>query len=128
MTAKHEPTHETRALVEQLAAFGIPQADIAKMVKVAKNTLLRHYAEELETGAIKANAKVAGALFKAATGTGQGAITAAIFWLKTRARWKDTQSLEVSGDLSVPQLQIYLPDNQRDPETAEGGATGVSGE
>ena len=37
-------------------------------------------------GAIKANAQVAGFLFAAAKG---GNVTAQIFWLKARARWKE---------------------------------------
>lgn len=42
--------------------------------------------DELDLGATKANAQVAGFLFAAAKG---GNVTAQIFWLKTRARWKE---------------------------------------
>jgi hypothetical protein len=41
--------------------------------------------EELDTGHIKASAKVAGNLYRIATGSGREAVTAAIFWLKVRA-------------------------------------------
>jgi hypothetical protein len=43
--------------------------------------------EELDLGETKANAQVAGFLFAAAK---SGNVTAQIFWLKTRARWKET--------------------------------------
>src|SRR6478609_2205365 len=52
----------------------------------------KHFREELDTGAAKANTRVAEFLFEQATGQrgdGSAAVTAAIFWLKTRARWKE---------------------------------------
>src|SRR4051794_14506258 len=44
---------------------------------------------KLDLGAVKANAQVAGFIFAAAKG---GNVTAQIFWLKTRARWKEPPS------------------------------------
>jgi hypothetical protein len=41
----------------------------------------KHFREELDTGHIKASAKVAGNLYRIATGSGREAVTAAIFWL-----------------------------------------------
>jgi hypothetical protein len=35
--------------------------------------------------------------YRKATGDGREAVTAAIFWLKTRAGWKDTTAHEISG-------------------------------
>ena len=35
-------------------------------------------------------------LFRKATGDGREAVIAAIFWLKTRARWKETNVTELS--------------------------------
>ena len=45
----------------------------------------------------KANAKVAENLFRKATGEGREAVTAAIFWLKARAGWKETSVKELTG-------------------------------
>jgi hypothetical protein len=59
--------------------------------------LRRHYCKELDNGQTKANAKVAESLYRRATGEGREAVTAAIFWLKTRAGWKETSLYEVSG-------------------------------
>jgi hypothetical protein len=54
-----------------------------KILKTPKNAC----SKELESGAIKANARVAESLFRKATsGDGRESVTAAIFWLKTRAR------------------------------------------
>ena len=46
------------------------------------------------TAKILANAAIAGTLFSQAK---KGNTAAAIFWLKTRARWKETQVNEVTG-------------------------------
>ncbi|MCF6121051.1 hypothetical protein L2449_29975 [Mesorhizobium muleiense] len=66
-------------------------------------------AHELESGAIKANARVAETLYPKATGEGREAVTAAIFWLKTRARWKETSIHELEGKLhtSVTFVTIF---------------------
>lgn len=85
----HQPTEATRKQVKALAAYGIPQEEIGRVIGVSKPTLERHYREELDRGELEANAKVAESLFRKATGEGAQAVTAAIFWLKTRARWKE---------------------------------------
>ena len=90
MTSLHEPDLATRRQVEALAAYGIPEDDIAMVIDIDPDSLRRHYRQELATGHIKANSKVAENLFRKATGDGREAVTAAIFWLKTRARWKET--------------------------------------
>jgi hypothetical protein len=93
----HEPTTAMRKQVEALAAYGIPQEDICNVVGVSKPTLHKYYRDELDTAIAKANARVAESLFKKATGDGTAAVTAAIFWLKTRAGWKETVVNEHSG-------------------------------
>jgi hypothetical protein len=66
------------------------------VVGIDAKTLRKHYREELDTGHIKATAKVAESLFRKATGEGAQSVTAAIFWLKTRGGWRETpQSHEV---------------------------------
>ena len=41
-------------------------------------------------------------LFRKATGEGREAVVAAIFWLKTRAGWKETNVHEVGGPAGGP--------------------------
>jgi hypothetical protein len=104
----YHPTDVDRKLVEELAGFGIPEADIARRVinpatkePISPVTLRKHYREELDVGHIRANEAVAGALFKNATTKTEtypgGIPVAQIFWLKTRGKgqWKDKQHIEV---------------------------------
>jgi len=78
-----------------MAAFGVPEQDIARVIGIDGKTLRKHYREELDTGQTKATAKVAESLYKKATGDGPQSVTAAIFWLKTRARWKEAPQQHV---------------------------------
>jgi hypothetical protein len=82
----HEPDLAYRRQVEAMAAYGIPEVEISRVVGIDPKTLRKHYREELDLGETKANAQVAGFLFNAAK---NGNVTAQIFWLKTRARWKE---------------------------------------
>ena len=65
-----------------------------------------YYQEELDEGRIDANSAIAGTLFQQAK---NGNTAAAIFWLKTRARWKETSAHEVTGANSGP-IQISWAD------------------
>lgn len=106
----YKPTEEQRKTVELLAAMGVCHEDICKIIlgprgkPIDDKTLRKHFRPELDTAAIRANQQVAGALFKMATDPkgGMKAVTAQIFWLKTRARWRETASLEVSGPEGGP--------------------------
>ena len=92
MTGRPEftPTEAQRAQVKAMAAYGVPQDDIAKVIGCSSPTLRKHFWSELDTAAIEANTRVAQSLFrKAVEGTGKEAVTAAIFWLKCRAGWRD---------------------------------------
>ncbi len=95
----HEPTAETRRLVEQHAAVGTPHQQIGKLLGVSVNTLKKHYREELDLGLARANAVVASTLFSQAKA---GNITAAIFWMKTRGGWRETAKLEHGGSPGEP--------------------------
>ncbi|WP_205853396.1 hypothetical protein [Zhengella mangrovi] len=85
----HCPTQVDRRQVETLAGYGVPETQIAGLLSIDPKTLRKHYRSELDHGHTKANAKVAENLFRIATGAGREAVTAAIFWLKTRAGWMD---------------------------------------
>ncbi len=92
----HRPTDETRGKVSALSAYGIPHDEIAAYLGITKTTLEKHYRHELTTGLINANAKIAETLYKKAK---DGDTTACIFWLKTRARWREVQKMELSGEV-----------------------------
>jgi len=90
----HKPDDKTRRAVEQMAAVGIPQLDIAAILDITDKTLRKHYAKELATATSRANANIGGMLYKKAM---DGDLTAMIFWMKTRAKWNEKNSLEVTG-------------------------------
>jgi hypothetical protein len=87
-----------------MAGYGVPEADIARVVGIDPKTLRKHYRDELDTGQIKATAKVAEFLFRKATTEGSQAVTAAIFWLKTRGGWRETPQDHRVGIVDVRQL------------------------
>jgi hypothetical protein len=91
MTAEVEDLgdHPHRAKVEAMAGYGLPAADIDRVLDLTVEELNSAYARELAGGAIKANARVAESLYRKAIGEGRESVIAAIFWLKTRARWKE---------------------------------------
>ena len=82
----HTPTAVTRKLVELQATIGTPQESIALLLEITDKTLRKHYRRELDVSLIKANGSVGGALFNKAKG---GDTTAMIFWMKTRAGWRE---------------------------------------
>ena len=89
-----------------MAAFGVPEADIARVLVIDPKTLRKHYRDELDTGHVKATAKVAEFLFRKATTEGPQCVTAAIFWMKTRARWREVSVHEHAGVPDRPITEI----------------------
>jgi hypothetical protein len=112
----HKPDPITQRRVEAMAGYGVPEAEIAGVIGIDPKALRRHYRYELDHGQTKANARVAENLYRKATGEGREAVTAAIFWLKTRAGWKETSVHEVNGSGSVVVVWTGVPrpdDDQR---------------
>ena len=96
---EHIPSDESRKLVRSLSAVGIRYVDIAQKLDITDDTLVKYYKKELEDGRIDANAAIGQTLFQQAK---NGNTSAAIFWLKTRANWKETNALEVTGQDGSP--------------------------
>ena len=94
-TPAHKPTEESRKSVKAMSAYGIPHDDISIAVGITGKTLRKYYRDELRGGAIRANAAVAGALFKEAIG---GNVTVQIFWTKARMGWSDRGPQSHEGD------------------------------
>ena len=99
---RYAPTDKERAQARTLAAMGIPHTDIAIVLQVSTPTLRRHFRRELDSGAIEANAKVAAALFRAATAD-RPSVVAQIFWLKVRAGWREA-TVDDTRDPREPEL------------------------
>ena len=102
----HQPDAFHRRQVEALAGYGVKEPEIAGIIGIDAKTLRKHYRHELDFGHVKANVKVAENLYRKATGEGREAVTAAIFWLKARARWKETVLNEHAGVPDSP-VQLY---------------------
>ena len=97
----HKPEPASRRQVEAMAGYGVPEVDIACVLDLDPKTLRKHYRGELDKGHIKATTKVAENLYRKATDEGREAVTAAIFWLKTRAGWKETSIHEMNGPTKI---------------------------
>ena len=108
-----------REKVRHLAGLGVPQDDIARIVKCSPKTLRKRCRDDLDCGAAEANAIVSGCLFAAAKG---GNIAAQIFWLKSRARWRERDAADNRADGNAEAnspVVLVLPDNGRDPELVQ---------
>jgi hypothetical protein len=113
-----EPTEEQRRQVEAFAAYGIPQEDMCKLLlnprtgkPINLKTLHKHFRVELDTGMVRANARVAESLFRQAVGApaqydASGklirseqapVVSAGIFWAKARMGWKERDVHEHTG-------------------------------
>ena len=107
----HEVTDKNRAQIEAMAGYGLPQDQIAKVMRISEATLKKYYAEELSRGAAVANSIVGEALFKQAR---SGNTTALIFWAKTRMGWKETVGLEHTS-----------PDGSMSPKADQGALDAI---
>jgi DNA-binding CsgD family transcriptional regulator len=76
-----------RSTVRMMAAYGIPQDEIAKYLGIAPQRLRADFRDELDRGATAANTQIAATLFEMATRDRN--VTAAIFWAKCRMGWRD---------------------------------------
>ncbi len=90
MTAPHEPTDITRAEVAALLSFGNTKEQVCEYLNITDKTLDKYYGNELRTAVIRANANVAKRLYHKAVV--QDDLSAQVFWLKTRGRWRTADS------------------------------------
>jgi hypothetical protein len=109
-----------REKVRHLAGVGVRQDDIAKIIGCAPKTLRKRCRDDLDRGVAEANAMVSGYLFANAKA---GNVAAQIFWLKTRAHWREravSDNLAPGSDAEPsPPVVLLLPDNSRDPELTQ---------
>ena len=102
----HEPTKATREIVSLHATMGTDQDIIADLIGIDAKTLRKYYRVELSHSTAKANAAIGGALYNKAK---NGDTAAMIFWMKTRARWRETVHVDNTssdGTMSPTKIQI----------------------
>ena len=91
----HEPSKESRQLVQLHATIVTTQVIIADIIGIDVKTLTKYYRTELDQAVAQANASVGGALFNKAKG---GDTTAMIFWMKTRAGWREKHDVDLTSN------------------------------
>ena len=101
----HLANETTRNKVFMLSTVGTRHEDIATVLGISADTLTKYYQDELAKGRIEANASVAETLFKQAK---EGNTTAMIFWLKSRAKWKETSQHEISGNPDGTPVEVKI--------------------
>lgn len=107
----HEPTKAQRDTVALHAMVGTPQLDIARVLDIDVKTLRKYYRDELDLALAKANATIGGSLFNKARG---GDTAAQIFWLKTRAGFREKQEVDHTssdGSMTPKRIEIVAPDD-----------------
>ena len=110
------PTVEQRRVVKSVAAYGMPQAQIAAMIGLrSEKTLRKHFRNELDLGAAEANGAVAQSLFRMATVEKRP--VAAIFWLKCRAAWRERPASE-HRNTALPPFVVSPEKPALEPEKA----------
>lgn len=94
----HVPTELTKNQVLMFCGMGLTHGQICKLLDISTPTLYKNYRAELDTGAARMNFNVANNLYNIATDpTHKSGAQAAMFWMKTRAQWRETNRLEHTG-------------------------------
>ena len=123
------PSEADLEKVKTMASLGIQQEKIAKVFKVSEKTLRKNCKTELETAEAIANAAVGRFLYDAATGketylkedgtvgirhigVSSATVTAAIFWMKTRAHWKEMMMHSGNGPEGALPIVLYESDKR----------------
>jgi len=89
------PTDDQRRMVKSLEAYGLKQEQTANIIGLrSTKTLRKHFRKELTLGGPEANAKVAQTAYQMAISGKHPSLT--MFWLKTRAGWREVQQPEAS--------------------------------
>jgi AraC-like DNA-binding protein len=98
MPAEFEPTTDQRALVQNAAAFGINQADIANQLNIDEKTLRKHFREELNSGKFKVD-MLAGRTVTELMKSGEERVRldAAKYYTARRMGWKESNVSEHVG-------------------------------
>lgn len=108
----HKPTEESRKLVKDSAAVGLPQRMICSLLENCKSveTLTKHYQHELSLGEAQACRVVGGELYKKCL---SGDTAAIIFWHKTRMGFRENAPEDQEKSIPEPKEIIFTIKNAR---------------
>ena len=96
----HQRDERIAGEVREMAGMGLSLHDIARVLSISDGVIKKLYQEDMKIGIAVANRTVANSLFRAATADRPN-VTACIFWLKSRAGWRDTPDDEKEEDAPV---------------------------
>ena len=102
------PTDADRNTVTAMAAAGMRHEDIARCLGehgIDLKTMYKYFRDDLDTAMLRANALIANQAFQAAS---RGEAWAVCFWLKCRARWKETQGYEITVPSTDESAESFL--------------------
>ncbi len=108
---EHVPNEDTKQLVSELKAFGNTHEQIASILKITPETLLKHYRELLDNASALMGHKVAKNLVRKAIDDND--TSAMMFYLKTRCRWREKDKEEDKSSLIESLLQV-IQSQQKD--------------
>jgi len=101
------PREDLADKIKIMVAIGIPQAQIAGILKISLETLSVTYRDAIEYGANTANTVVGGKIFEAAKRGEQWACT---LWAARRMGWKESQDVNVNGTLEITDIRRTIID------------------
>lgn len=148
-TPEFEPTDEMRERVKALSGYGMPQLDIARLVKnprtekgISLKTLLAHFRDELDDGMAIANAAVAQAAHAQAAGRPaeydknknllraevKPVPTMTIYWTKARMGWREPIVHELDWGIDELDRAIRDAKARRDKRLQAAADAGESSE
>ena len=95
----HKPSPHTRKAVQGMAAAGLWQYEIAQIMGVAENTLVKHYQHELDNGWVTTMALASKVIVDQMERGTDKAFDAAKFFLTKRGRglWSEKNQVELTG-------------------------------
>lgn len=96
---EEHPREDLADKIKLMVAIGIPQEQIAGILKMSKETLSVTYRDSIDYGANTANTVVGGKIFEAAK---RGESWACSLWAARRMGWKETTATELSGPNGAP--------------------------
>ena len=116
----HVPTDKQRQMIQIAKAAGLTDEQIAGLIAIDLKTLRKHYRAELDNACAKAVMTVAANLYKRATSDAKEAVPAAIFWLKTRGGWRETDQ-QVAQVQPITSVRVeVIGANQADSDATTG--------
>jgi len=104
-----EPTDRERRMIAVMREIGKTHDDLAEILGIDRNTLVKHFGDELAIGTGRATAEVATSFYEKAISpelTGPS-VSAGMFWLRTVGGWRlaDAEHATRPDDFRRPAIQ-----------------------